>query len=143
MKPLEIKIDPKFEEVLANYPPFVRSNMNYLRELVEATAQETEGVMTLEETLKWGEPSFITKHGSTLRMDWKAKAPEQYALYFKCTSRLVASFKQVFEQKFQYEGHRALIFQLDEKIPKTELKQCIKAALMYHKVKHLEDLGMS
>jgi len=142
MKPLEIKIDPKFEEVFANYPPFVRSNMNYLRELVEATAQEIEGVKTLEETLKWGEPSFITKHGSTLRMDWKAKAPKQYALYFKCTSKLVVTFKQVFDQKFQYEGHRALIFKLEDEIPKTELKQCIKAALRYHKVKHLEDLGM-
>tara|TARA_R110002051_G_scaffold325867_1_gene432568 strand:+ start:107436 stop:107867 length:432 start_codon:yes stop_codon:yes gene_type:complete len=143
MKPLHIKIDPKFEEVLANYPSFARSQMNYLRELIETTAQEIEDLHSLEETLKWGEPSFITKYGSTLRMDWKAKAPEQYALYFKCTSKLVTSFKQVFDEKFQYEGHRALIFKLEDEIPKTELKLCIKAALMYHRVKHLNNLGMS
>lgn len=40
--------------------------MQFLRELVIETAGETHGVDVLEETLKWGEPSFITKNGSTL-----------------------------------------------------------------------------
>ncbi|UCS95928.1 DUF1801 domain-containing protein [Echinicola marina] len=116
--------------------------MQDLRELVIKTAKEIEGIDELEETLRWGEPSYICKKGSTLRMDWKAKSPDQYAMYFKCTSRLVETFKLVFEDKFQFEGKRAIVFQIDQKIPEKELKACIRAALSYHKVKQLDDLGI-
>ena len=116
--------------------------MQFLRELVIETAEETEGVTKLEETLKWGEPSFVTKKGSTLRMDWKEKSPDQYAMYFQCTSRLVDTFRLVFDHKFQYEGKRAIVFQLNQKIPETELKECIKATLIYHNVKELITLGI-
>lgn len=142
MSNLIIKTDPKVEEVFSNYPDFVRDKMQYLRKLVLETAEETEDVSVLEETLKWGEPSFVTKNGSTFRMDWKSKAPNQYALYFHCTSRLVDTFRLLYDQKFQYEGTRAIIFQINQKIPIKETKKCIKAALTYHKVKHLITLGI-
>ncbi len=48
----------------------------FLRHLVLETASETEGVNKLEETLKWGEPSYLTKNGSTIRMDWKKSKPD-------------------------------------------------------------------
>jgi hypothetical protein len=75
-------------------------------------------------------------------MDWKPKFPDQYSIYFKCTSRLVETFKKVYGNKFEFEGNRAIVFQLDDKIPKNELKSCIKAALTYHKIKHLATLGL-
>lgn len=116
--------------------------MLYLRELVYEAASEISLINSIEETLRWGKPSYITKIGSTLRMDWKEKTSNQYALYFKCTSKLVPTFKNVFGGRFQYEGTRAIIFKLDEEIPKEEVKLCIKTALSYHKIKHLENLGM-
>ncbi|MEG3659332.1 DUF1801 domain-containing protein [Arenibacter palladensis] len=139
---LKLITSPKVDAVFANYPEYVRDKMQSLRELVIETAEETEGVHKLEETLKWGEPSFVTKDGSTLRMDWKEQTPDQYAMYFHCTSRLVDTFRLVFNHKFQYEGKRAIVFQLNQKIPKAELKECIKAALTYHKVKELITLGI-
>ncbi|WP_338378799.1 DUF1801 domain-containing protein [uncultured Flavobacterium sp.] len=142
IKKFEIKTDPRVNEVFANYPDFVRDKMQFLRELVIETAEETEGVTKLEETLKWGEPSFVTKNGSTLRMDWKEKSPDQYAMYFQCTSRLVNTFKLVFNHKFQYEGKRAIVFKLNQKVPEMELKSCIKASLTYHNVKELITLGI-
>lgn len=142
MSKLNLKTDPKVEAIFANYPDFVRDKMQHLRELVIKTAEETEGITVLEETLKWGEPSFVTKNGSTLRMDWKEKTPDQYAMYFQCTSRLVDTFRLVFDRKFQYEGKRAIIFQLNQKIPELELKECIKASLTYHKVKEQITLGI-
>lgn len=116
--------------------------MEALRKLVLEAASEMEGLTSLEETLKWGEPSYLAKNGSTLRMDWKEKKPDQYALYFKCTSKLVETFKEVFHDQFTYEGNRAIVFKLDHPIPERELKECIKAALGYHKVKHLPRLGI-
>ena len=139
---MKITTNPEVDTIFANYPGFVQDKMQQLRQLVIETAEETAGISDLQETLKWGEPSFVTKNGSTLRMDWKEKTPDQYAMYFQCTSRLVDTFKQVFDQKFQYEGKRAIVFQLNQKIPIEELKACIKASLIYHKVKHLETLGI-
>jgi hypothetical protein len=143
MKEFKVKTSPDFELVFKNYPISVRNKMQTLRELVIETAKEIEGVDVIEETLKWGEPSFLTKNGSTLRMDWKSKNPNQYAMYFKCTSQLVETFKSVYKDTFHFEGNRAIIFQLnDNSIPRNELKKCVKATLSYHKVKHLKDLGI-
>ena len=121
---MKLITNPKAEAVFANYPNFVRDKMQQLRELIIETAEETQEISSLEETLKWGEPSFITKQGSTLRIDWKPKSPDQYAMYFQCTTRLVDTFRLVFDNTFQYEGKRAIIFQLNQKIPIEELRMC-------------------
>jgi hypothetical protein len=142
MDKLSVKTDPRVNLVFTNYPDFVRDKMQFLRELVVETAEEISDLFVLEETLKWGEPSFVTKNGSTLRMDWKEKTPDQYLMYFKCTSRLVETFKVVFGDLFEYEKNRAIVFQLDQEIPVNELKKCIRATLMYHKVKNDLTLGI-
>lgn len=142
MTNLNITTDPEFKNKLTNYPDAVRDHLLFLRNLVIETAQEQEEITELEETLKWGEPSFVTKGGSTLRMDWKDKSPDQYQMYFKCTSRLVETFKVVFGDLFEYQKNRAIVFQLDQAIPTEELKKCIKATLLYHKVKGEITLGI-
>ncbi|WP_420603784.1 DUF1801 domain-containing protein [Flagellimonas sp.] len=142
MKTLQLQSKPEVSSVFANYPDTVRKQMEALRELVLEVAQEDPKITELGETLKWGEPSYVTKNGSTLRMDWKAKAPNQYALYFQCTSKLVPTFKLIYGKQFTYEGSRAIIFQLDDELPKAELKNCIRATLNYHKLKHLPNLGL-
>jgi hypothetical protein len=129
-------------DVFNNYPDFIKPKMQYLRSLILDVAKNTEEIYGIEETLKWGEPSYLVKKGSTIRIDWKPKKPDQYAMYFKCTSKLVETFKTIFEDVFEYEGHRAIVFKIDDNIPETELKQCIETALTYHKIKHLPFLGI-
>ncbi|MDP3313039.1 DUF1801 domain-containing protein [Lutibacter sp.] len=142
MKNFKLKTNPEVELVFANYPDFIRNKLLTMRELVIETAREIDGITNLEETLKWGEPSYLTKSGSTIRMDWKSKSPTQYAMYFKCTSRLIETFKMIFNNSFNFEGKRAIVFKIEDNIPKNELKSCIKTALTYHKVKHLATLGI-
>lgn len=139
---VNLKSDPRVKSVFDNYPEQVQTQMLNLRKLVLETAADIDGLGLLEETLKWGEPSYIAKKGSTLRMDWKAKKPDQYAMYFKCTSRLVETFRTIYGARFNYEGNRAIVFALDEKVPEIELKTCIAATLTYHKVKSLPMLGL-
>lgn len=142
MKKIEVKTNPEVPSVFKNYPDSVRKKMTNLRALIIETAGEIEGITNLEETLKWGEPSYLTKKGSTIRIDWKSKNPNQYAMYFQCTSRLVSTFKTIYKNTLVFEGKRAIVFQIKEELPKDVLKDCITAALTYHKVKHLPLLGM-
>jgi hypothetical protein len=115
--------------------------MYALRELVIQTAREIEDLEILEETLKWGEPSYITKNGSTIRMDWKESKPDEYAMYFHCQTKLFDTFRELYRDQFKFEGNRALVFKCDENVAVNELRHCISIALNYHKVKHLPLLG--
>lgn len=142
MDEIQLKSNPEVASTFNNYPDLVRDKMFALRELIIETANEIEGLSKLEETLKWGEPSYLTKNGSTLRVDWKQRSPDQYAMYFQCTSKLVPTFKMIFGNVLKFEGNRAIILEVEEDLPTEELKQCIKATLTYHKVKHLQTLGI-
>ena len=138
---LNLTSNPEVNKVLNSYPTPIPKKLAQLRQLILDTASELESVTELEETLKWGEPSYLAKKGSTVRIDWKKKQPDQYAIYFKCTSKLVSTFKEVYPDTFNYEGKRAIVFSMTDEIPVAELKQCISKALTYHTVKHLPLLG--
>jgi hypothetical protein len=69
------------------------------------------------------------------------KESGQFAIYFKCTSSLVPTFKTIYKDLFKFEGDRAIVFKLNDKIPDPELKHCISMALSYHNIKHLPLLG--
>jgi len=141
MKNLKINKDPRVDTKFKNYPKGIKPKLEHLRKLILETASNIFEITELEETLKWGEPSYLVKKGSTIRMDWKEKSPDQYAMYFKCTSKLVATFKELYGNKFNYETTRAIVFKLEDKVPEKELKECIEMALTYHSVKHLPNLG--
>ena len=81
------------------------------------------------------------KQGSTIRMDYKAKQPGQYALYFNCKSKLVDTFRELYGDRFQFEGNRAIIFGLNDTPDMMALSHCISLSLNYHKIKHLPLLG--
>jgi len=121
--------------VFAHYPPAVRRRMLALRKLIFDTAAATPRVGKLQETLKWGEPAYLTADsgsGSTIRIDWKAAQPGQYALYFNCQTTLVDTFRTLFPQGLRFEGNRAVIFPMNEALPKRDLAFCVAAALTYH-----------
>ena len=141
MNDLKITQDPKVELKFQSYPEAVKSKLTYLRTLIIETANEIDSIKTLEETLNWGVPSYLVKKGSTIRIDWKPKSPDQYAIYFKCTSKLVSTFKELYGDLFKYENTRAILFDLQEEVPIKELKTCIELALTYHSVKDKPRLG--
>lgn len=129
------------EKVFNTYPDNIRVKMIFLRQLILETAIEIDSIKNIEETLKWGEPSYITNCGSTIRMDWKKSKPDQYAMYFHCKTKLVDTFKELYQDKFKFEGNRAIVFNKNNKIPVNELKHCISLSLTYHNIKHLPMLG--
>ena len=76
---MELTSDPEVKDVFDAYPKPAQQQLLHLRDLVLSVASDVDGLEKLEETLKWGEPSYLTKQGSTVRMDWKEKKPEQVA----------------------------------------------------------------
>lgn len=132
----------KVAAVFEQYPVKFQKKLLFLRQLILDTASQTDGVDSVEETLKWGEPSYITKTGSTIRIGWKKSNPSQYALYFNCKTILVETFREVYHDKFIFEGNRAIIFNEDDDIFVDELKQCISSSLTYHVRKHVPMLGL-
>ncbi|MEM6766860.1 MAG: DUF1801 domain-containing protein [Bacteroidota bacterium] len=141
MRTFHLKQHPQVVATFASYPDHIREKMNYLRALILSSAEEVVDIQEMEECLKWGEPSYVVKGGSTIRMDWKPKRPQQYAIYFNCNTQLVETFKVIYGELFCYEKNRAIIFQLDTILPEKELKECIKLALQYHSRKHMPLLG--
>lgn len=141
MNRISIKQNPEAKAKFESYPKDVKKILSHLRDLIINTASSIEGIHEIEETLKWGEPSYLVKKGSTIRIDWKSKTPNEYALYFICNTSLVETFKMVYGDLFKYEKNRAILFDLDEKIPETELKGCIEMALRYHSLKDKPFLG--
>jgi len=125
-----------------NYPKEAREKLLELRDLIITTAQTTDGVKKLLETRKWGEPSYLSKSGSTIRIDWKEKTPDKCYVYFICTTELVSTFRFLFGDELSLEANRSIVLNLKEPLPKQNLARCFQLALTYHKVKHLPLLGV-
>jgi hypothetical protein len=126
---------PDVAKTFAESPPGIRKKLMTLRALIFDVAAHTTGVGELQESLKWGEPAYVTaasKSGSTIRIAWKKARPTQYAMYFNCQTTLVDSFKTMFPTAFKFEGNRALLFDESVEAPVAALRICIEMALTYH-----------
>ncbi len=138
---------PKFEDARVAaafdaYPPTTRSKLLVLRKLIFETAARTDGVGCLEETLKWGQPSYLTaetKAGSTIRIDGLKDDSGGYAVYFTCHTNLVETFRALYPDKLNFEGNRSILLDADEPLPARELGHCIALALTYHLGKRLKN----
>ena len=121
--------------VFDTYPKGVKQKLLSLRQIIFDVASKTDGVGELEETLKWGQPSYLTtksKSGSLIRIDQIKTKAGKYAMYFHCKTTLVDTFKEMYRDKFKFEGNRSIIFSMDDKVPDSELRHCISMALTYH-----------
>ena len=126
--------DKDVEAVFQSHPPKIRARLMVLRELIFKKAKEDPEVGKIEETLKWGQPSYLThesKSGTTIRIDGVKAKTGTYAIYFNCKTSLIETFRVMFPQ-FDYEGNRAIHFRVEEKMPEKELSECITMALTYH-----------
>lgn len=63
-------------------------------------------------------------------------------MYFHCKTKLVDTFKELYQDVFKFEGNRAIIFNEADEIPIKELKHCIALSLTHHNRKHLPMLGV-
>ena len=126
----------RFEE----YPENVRLRLEELRALILKLSSDLK-LGEVEETLKWGEPSYSVKTGSPIRIDWKLKTPNQYYLFFNCQTKLIDTFRELHNGTLEFQGNRAIVLSLSNSLPDAAIKNCLELALTYQQRKHLPLLG--
>lgn len=120
----------------AAYPASLRVKLMELRALVFEMAL-AEGVGHIEETLKWGQPSYLTsetKSGTTIRIDRDETSGGNYALYVNCRSNLVEEWRAHYPDLI-FGGNRSIHFSAADPLPEEEVRHCIALALTYHRRK--------
>ncbi len=128
-------VDKAVEEVFNAQPPKIRSKLLALRQLIFDVASGIEGVGSLEEALRWGQASYLTREtgsGSTIRIDGVRNVPGKIAMYLHCQSGLVDEIKNHYKNQLTFEGKRAIILDVAEELPVPELRHCISLALTHH-----------
>jgi hypothetical protein len=116
----------------------VQRRLLFLRQLILETAEEI-GVGAIEETLKWGQPAYLTsetRSGSTIRIAPTGPgSKDDFAMYFICHTNLVEAIQDLFGGVFTYDGNRALLFRAGDELPENQLRECVTMALTYHRSK--------
>ena len=127
-------------EVLARFEtlaPPVRTACLDLRDLALGVAAAQPEIGPLTETLKWGEPAYLTEAsgaGSTLRI-WQTRGDERPALFVNCKTKLVARFQEEYPGAFDYVDDRAVILRSDVSEVAEEVKHCMALTFTYHRWK--------
>lgn len=128
----------KVKAVFDGFAPDVRARLLELRDLILSTARATEGVGEIEETLKWGEPAYLTpesKSGSTIRIAPLKGETGAYGAFFNCQTNLVERFRHWFPKDLRFEGNRCIVFDVGDPLPTHAVSECLAAALTYHQAK--------
>ncbi|MCL5801400.1 MAG: DUF1801 domain-containing protein [Gammaproteobacteria bacterium] len=127
--------NPEVAALFESYPKEIKTKLLSLRRLIFDVASRTDGVGKLEETLKWGQPSYLTtetQSGSLVRIDQIKSQEGKYAMFFHCQTTLVDTFKEMYRGQFEFGGNRSIIFNVEDKVPVEELSHCVSIALTYH-----------
>jgi hypothetical protein len=106
-----------------------------LRKLVLEVAGDNPAIGALEETLKWGEPAFLTTAtgaGTTVRINRHKKNDDKYALYVHCQTDLIERYRQLYRDRLDFDGNRAVLFNVTDELPVEAVRHCIAMALTYH-----------
>lgn len=128
-------ITPELRSVIERYPEPAQIYAKNVRKLIYEIAADDPDIGHLTETLKWGEPAFLTsepKSGTTLRFDWKEKRPDKIGLFVHCNTTLVQTFRDMFADRLEFDGNRAIWLDLKAPPPEDILKIFIGRVLTYH-----------
>ena len=83
-------VDPAVEAAFDAFPSEVRGRLLEVRETIFDTAKGIQGLGPVLETLKWGQPAYLTpicKSGTTLRLGVPKRGG--YALFVHCQTRVI------------------------------------------------------
>ena len=125
-------MDAAVAAVFETYPAAARERLLRLRHMIIETAADTPGVGALQETLKWGQVSYLTPEsgsGTTVRIDVDA-ASGQPVIYVNCQTDLLSRYRVLYPDGFGFDGDRGVLLGSDT--DEAALGHVIALALTYH-----------
>lgn len=122
------EIPPPLAAVLAAYPAGIKAKLLGLRRVILDVARKMD--VSVEETLRWSQPAYISKGGSTIRIDRLKSDPSRVAMFFICHTDLIATFRDLYPE-LSYEGNRAILLNVRGRLPEDALRHCVSLALTY------------
>ena len=125
---------PDVAAALDACPRAARASVVAVRALILETAASLPEVGPLTETLKWGQPAYLTaqsKSGTTIRLGWDADGGA-ISLFVHCQTSLVDTWRQRYGDELTFVGNREISIPTDTDLPRAPLQHCIAMALTYH-----------
>ncbi|WP_299470451.1 DUF1801 domain-containing protein [uncultured Roseibium sp.] len=122
-------------EAISQHPEPVKDRLLQLRRLILEVAEHNDAIGEVEETLKWGQPSFLTvkpKTGTTVRIDRDTSGEGDVVLFVHCQTSLVSHWRALFPD-VSFGGNRSVHFKSEDPLPEDEIRQMITMAFTYHR----------
>ncbi len=117
--------------VYNRYPKPARIQLLKPLDLVFETAANLPKTGPITETLKWGEPSYLNKAGTTIRLAWSDKRPDVVGLFVNCQTSLLDDWREHYSETLDLIGNREIRLPLGAPLPLDPLRHCIAMALTY------------
>ncbi len=126
----------EIDAVFARYPTDVRTCLLNIRRAIFHAASRIEDVNGIEESLKWGQPSYRgtgTRFGTALRLGCEGQQVPRAAVYVHCGTSLIEDLKATRGLTLETKGNRAILLAAGSAGPDDDIRAVIEAALIYRK----------
>lgn len=124
---------PEIENVYAHYDQQSYAMLQEIRTRIYELAAMNDQVGTIEESLKWGQPSYATvrpKSGTPIRLD--VFDEQHVAIFVSCQSNLIERLRQIYGYDLEFSKNRAIVLSKNKPLNFTVLDDCLMRALTYH-----------
>ena len=124
------------DAALRAFPAAHQAHALRIRDLIYEVAATLDLAGGLNETLKWGQPSWLPVRkgiGTTVRL--AVHDGGALGLYVHCQTTLVDEFRATFGDDLAYSGTRAVLLDVHTPLPGDAVRHCISKALTYHQDK--------
>ena len=120
-----------------HWPDAAKARLWECRALFHQIADQAD-VGRLDETLKWGQPSWRpvkTRTGSTLRAGWHIDHPDVLSLFVDCKTDLAVRMRDNYPQLPMNDGRRQIGLRLDAPLPRQAILHLAEMTFTYHRAK--------
>ncbi|MCA8900815.1 MAG: hypothetical protein KDA53_06145 [Hyphomonas sp.] len=131
-------LPPPVAAAYDSYSRKARGQLLLVRTILYETAHSLPEAGQINETLKWGEPAYLTEHpksGTTIRLAWSPKRPNSAGIFVNCRTTLLDEWRVLYGDTLDLVGNREIRLALGETLPAQPVKHCISMALTYHQRK--------
>ena len=121
--------------VYASQPEPQRASLLALRALLFDLAGQLDPVGQVDESLKWGSPSYVSttpRVGTPIRLDRVTNSDVDVGVFVHCQSRVVEHFRLVHADTYRLDGTRGLLLNAHEDLPKDAVVDFMSLVLTYH-----------